>query len=284
MLEYQPIERRSGLTREEFARDYLAPLKPVIFTDLTANWPAINKWTIDFFKEKYGDLSVPVVSSKFSQPGKGYMTAERYIPFKEYLDLLEAGPTDLRIFAWNIFRKVPELRQDFSIPTIMDGFVNELPFLFFGCEGSRVTMHFDVDMSNVFLNQIHGRKRVILFPPNQSRRLYHLPFTVASHVNIMNPDFLQYPALARAQGLEVMLMPGETLYIPMGYWHHIEYTDGGYSISLRAFDSVRSRFKGLASITKNYAVDRLMNRLMGQGWYDMKVRLAARRAERIKNE
>jgi len=138
-----------------------------------------------------------------------------------------------------------------------------------------------VDMSHVFLNQIHGRKRIILFSPEQSKHLYHLPFTVSSHVNILNPDFEKHPALHHVKGQEVMLMPGETLFIPRGYWHNIEYTDGGYSISLRSFDSILFKMHGLASITKNYAVDRLMNRFMGQRWYNLKVRIAARRAETI---
>jgi len=282
MLELQPIDRKSGLTRETFAKAYLAQHKPVVFTDLTANWPAINKWTIEYFKEKYGDLVVPVVSNNFSRPGKGYLSADMRITFREYLELLESGPSDLRIFAWNIFWKAPELREDFAIPDIMDGFVNELPFLFFGCEGSRVTLHYDVDMSHVFLNQIYGRKRIILFPPDQSKQLYHLPFTVSSHVNILDPDFKKHPALKYIKGLEVMLMPGETLFIPRGYWHYIEYTDGGYSIALRSFDSFLFKIHGLASITKNYAVDRLMNRFMGKHWYNMKVRIAARRAAEVK--
>ncbi|MDX1913191.1 MAG: cupin-like domain-containing protein [Saprospiraceae bacterium] len=284
MLDLQPVERRSGLTRETFAAEYLEPLKPVVFTDLTAGWPAIRKWTIEYFKEKYGDLMVPVVSNNFSRPGKGYLAADKHITFREYLEILESGPSDLRIFAWNIFWKAPELREDFAVHDIMDGFVNELPFLFFGCEGSRVTLHYDVDMSHVFLNQIHGRKRVILFSPEQGRHLYHLPFTVASHVNILKPDYEKYPALQHVKGQEVMLQPGETLFIPRGYWHNIEYTDGGYSISLRSFDSILYRVQGLASITKNYAVDRLMNRFMGQRWYNMKVRMAERRAEEVMQE
>ena len=91
--------------------------------------------------------------------------------------------------------------------------------------------------------------------------------------------------LLAAMGAEVvMLEPGETLFIPRGYWHNIEYTDGGYSIALRSFDSVLKRMQGIASITKNYAVDRLMNRIMGQGWYEMKVRIAAKRAEEVLEE
>ena len=163
----------------------------------------------------------------------------------------------------------------------MDGFVNEVPFMFFGCEGSRVALHYDIDMSHVFLNQIHGRKHVILFSQEQSRQLYHHPFTVASHVNVLKPDLDKYPALEHVKGLEVMLMPGETLYIPRGCWHYIEYTDGGYSISLRAFDSALYRIQGLTNITKNYIVDRLMNRFMGQRWYNMKVRIAARQAKKV---
>ena len=107
-----------------------------------------------------------------------------------------------------------------------------------------------------------------------------MPFTVASHVNVLDPDYEKYPALRNAKGLDITLYPGETLFIPRGYWHDIEYTDGGYSISLRAFDSILFKAQGLASITKNYAVDRLMNRFMGRRWYNMKVRMAKNRAEK----
>ena len=205
MLDLQPIERRSGLDSETFAAEFLEPMMPVVFTDLMANWPAREKWTIDYFKTKYGHLRVPVVSNNYSKPGKGYMSPDRVISFQEYLEILESGPTDLRIFLWNIFREAPELREDFRIPTIMDGFVNELPFMFFGGQGSKVAMHYDIDMSNVFLNQIHGRKRVILFAPDQSRKLYQHPFTVASYVDINRPDLHRFPALAFAKGYEVML-------------------------------------------------------------------------------
>jgi hypothetical protein len=281
MLTLKPIERRSGLNAESFGKEYLAPMKPVVFTDLTAHWPARQKWTIQHFKSHYGHLKVPVVSSNYSKPGKGYMEPDRVISFREYLDILEAGPTDLRIFLWNIFRVAPELRNDFSIPDIMDGFVDELPFMFFGGEGSKVALHYDIDMSHVFLNQIHGRKRVVLFAPDQSRNLYRHPFTVASYVDLNKPDYARYPALAKAEGLEVMLEPGETLFMPSGYWHYIEYTDGGYSISLRSFGSLPDRLRGLANIATHYVVDKGMNRLIGPNWRKLKERMAERRAEAV---
>lgn len=281
MLELQPIERRSGLQPETFAAEFLEPMIPVVLTDLMDDWPARQKWTIDYFKTRYGHLRVPVVSNNYSKPGKGYMSPDRIISFKEYLEILESGPTDLRIFLWNIFRVTPELRQDFRIPTIMDGFVNELPFMFFGGQGSKVALHYDIDMSHVFLNQIHGRKRVVLFAPDQSRMLYRHPFTVASYVDVNRPDFIRYPALAFAKGYEVTLEPGETVYIPSGYWHYIEYTDGGYSISLRSFGSIPARMRGLANIATHYVVDKGLNRLIGPSWRKLKERMAEKRAETI---
>ncbi len=281
MLTLSPVERRTGLTREQFAQEYLLPTQPVIFTDLMDNWAGKTKWTTDFFKVQYGHLEVPVFSPNYSKPGKGYMAPDLTMPFAEYLTMLEGGPMNYRIFLWNIFRAAPELVKDFEIPSIMDGFYNDFPFMFFGGKGSYTAMHYDIDMSHVFLNQVYGRKRVVLFSPDQSRNLYQLPYTVASYVDVNNPDYDRYPALANAHGMECILNPGETLFMPSGYWHYVEYTDGGYSISLRANESYVRRAKGAINIAKHYVVDKGMNRLMGANWRKIKENIAHRRAELV---
>lgn len=278
-MEFKNVEKRSGLTRESFAAEYLQPLKPVIFTDLTDSWPGKTKWTIEFFKEKYGHLMVPVYSANYSKPGKGYMTPDRKMPFREYLSELEKGPADLRMFLFNIFRHAPELRDDFKIPTIMDGFYNDYPFMFFGGMGSKVTLHYDIDLSHVFLNQIHGRKRVVLFSPEDSRKIYQLPYTVASYIDVNNPDYHKCPALKNVTGYDCIVNPGETLFMPSGYWHYIEYTDAGYSISLRANESMVRRVRGYINIARHFVVDKGMNKIMGGGWRTMKENIAHKRAE-----
>ncbi len=278
MLSLQPVDRRSKLDRTSFAEEYLNPRIPVILTDLMDPWPAKNKWTIDFFKSVYGHLMVPVFSDNVSKPGKNYMAPDKVIPLKEFLELLEQGPTNLRLFLFNIFRHAPELCQDYSMPTIMDGFIRDFPFMFFGGEGSKVALHYDIDLSHVFLNQFHGRKRVVLFPPEQSKNLYQHPFTVASYIDVNKPDFGQFPALRNARGYECTIHPGETLFMPSAYWHYIEYTDGGYSISLRANESYARRARGLLNIAKHYMVDKSMNRIMGQEWRRIKEEMARRRA------
>ncbi len=279
MLRLKKIERRSGLIRETFKTAYLKPLKPVVFNDLMDSWPAKNKWTVDFFKKEYGHLIVPVYSANSANPGKKYLAPDRQIPFKKYLEILEEKPIDLRMFLYNIFRHAPELCNDYRKPDIIDGFYDRFPFMFFGGEGSSVGLHYDIDLSHVFLSQFHGRKRVVLFEPNQSRNIYQHPYTVASFVNVNKPDYKMYPALKKATGYEVILNPGETLFMPSGYWHYIEYVDWGFSISLRSNDSYIRRAKGLMNIARHFVVDHSMNRLMGTNWRKLKANLAKKRAK-----
>lgn len=153
--------------------------------------------------------------------------------------------------------------------------------MFFGGQGSFTKIHYDIDCSHVFLNQFQSRKRVLLFDQEQSKYLYHVPFTVGCLVDMTNPDETIYPSLKHVNGYETILEHGETLFIPSMYWHHIEYLDGGYSISLRANNTIELKVKGAVHIAKHLAVDRGMNYLLGKKWMDMKINMAKRNAHLV---
>ena len=183
-----PIERRTGLTREEFIENYLKPKRPVVFTDLSKDWPATTKWTFEFLKEKYGNLDVPIIGSDYHKPGPNYMKSQITMKFGEYLDLIQNGPTEYRIFLWNIFDHARELINDVSNPTICDGWVDKYPFMFFGGAGAVTNLHYDIDCSNVFHTHFWTRKHILLFDQQQNPFLYQHPYTVQSHVNPLKPD------------------------------------------------------------------------------------------------
>jgi hypothetical protein len=96
--------------------------------------------------------------------------------------------------------------------------------------GTRVTVqtHYDVLINLACV--VAGRRRFTLFPPQQLRNLYvgPLEFTPAgtpvSMVRLDEPDFERYPrfreALASARSAE--LGPGDAIYIPYMWWHHVE--------------------------------------------------------------
>src|ERR1700732_4456658 len=59
------IDRRSGLTRDEFIRRYRDPLIPVILTDATRDWPALKTFNFEVFKTRMGDREVIIGNKKY---------------------------------------------------------------------------------------------------------------------------------------------------------------------------------------------------------------------------
>jgi len=280
-MNLKPIERVSGISPEEFQERYLKTKTPVVFTDLAADWPATEKWTWDFLKSEYGHLNVPLYGKDYHKAGKEYMTPTTTMKLGDYLDIIQNEPTELRMFLYNIFEHAPAMVDDFSMPTIMDGFLEKYKYMFFGGAGSKVALHYDIDYSCVFHTHFMTKKECILFDENQKVFLYNHPFTVQSHVDVLNPDYDSFPALRHAEGYRTILEHGETLFMPMGCWHFMHYVVGGYSLSLRANASLATRAKGLMNISRHFIVDKGMNRLMGERWKHLKEKIAYKRAEKV---
>jgi hypothetical protein len=270
MMQLEQVDRRAGLTKKEFLNEYLRPGRPVVFTDMTKDWPALNKWTAEFFKENYGQLKVPVFNSNYSKPGKKYMAADREMNFKDFIEATENGATDLRLFLFDMFDPAPELREDFKFPTVMSGFIKRFPFMFFGGKGSEVTMHYDIDCANVFLTQFIGSKHIILFPPGESDKIYHHPFTVKSLISPELPDYDRFPALQNVRGYETILKHGETIFMPTRYWHYMHYLDFSFGLALRSQSDMETRMRGVFNIAAHYLIDKVGNIASPQRWHDWK--------------
>jgi ribosomal protein L16 Arg81 hydroxylase len=185
--------------------------------------------------------------------------------FRDYFKTILAGPSPLRLFLFQLLDVAPELRADVSIPTGFGKINRRHIFLFFGGPGSSPPTHYDVDLPNVFHTVIHGKRRIVLFGPEESRNLYQHPFTVRSYMDLEKPDYKTYPRLSNARGYECVLTPGQTLFIPSGYWHKVYYQTGGYAISYRQY--VASRIpRGLYNLLIQESIDKLLNKLMPTRW------------------
>ncbi len=273
-----PIIDGTSITKKEFEKNYLKPQKPVIMRGLWKQYPAYEKWTMDYFRQIMGNFEVSLFSSLQANPSETLSVPHAKMKFNEYLDLIEKEPTDLRLFLFPVFKHKPELLKDFGYPKITGRYL-KIPFMFFGPKNSVTRMHQDIDMSNVFLTQFAGRKRVVLFAPDQSHLLYRLPFNVHSTVDIDNPDFETYPGLKYAKGVSAILEHGDTLFMPSGYWHHIEYLEGGFGLSIRTLGaSTGTILRGAYNVTIQRKFDDLMRKLYNQKWFEYKKRLAQKRA------
>lgn len=77
---------------------------------------------------------------------------------------------------------------------------------------------------------VAGRRRFTLFPPDQFRNLYLGPIDntpagrAVSMVDFHNPDYAAHPDFAKALGHAQVaeLEPGDALFIPSMWWHHVE--------------------------------------------------------------
>ena len=59
------IDRRYRLAYEEFVRDYLFPSKPVIITGALPGWRALDNWTPDYFRHRYGAKNLAIDGKKY---------------------------------------------------------------------------------------------------------------------------------------------------------------------------------------------------------------------------
>ncbi len=270
-LELSTVDKVSLIEQKDFSDSYFKPLRPLVIQDLAKSWPASKKWSPDFFREQYGNKKVKVYDDSFVAAGKHYMSKLKTISLKQYIDTIMTSSQNLRMFLYNIKSEIPELVDDIIFPTLINGLSRNFVFMFFGCKGSVTQMHFDIDMSHVFHTAMYGKKTVYLFPYEQGKNLHRYPFTCRSYVDVERPDFQQYPGLKDAQGYKVELEPGETLYIPSGYWHHFVYDEPGYSVSLRCTNSTwQGKLLGFYNLLVMSPIDRLMNIISPQGWFDWK--------------
>lgn len=78
-----------------------------------------------------------------------------------------------------------------------------------------------------------GRRRFTLFPPEAVGDLYMGPFddspggVQVSLVHLTEPDFQAFPRFRRAleSAREAVLEPGDAIYIPYHWYHHVEATE-----------------------------------------------------------
>lgn len=283
-LHLVPVDVVDDITRKEFVERYLKPGIPVKLKKYTVNWPALEKWTYDYLREKVGKHKVKLYGKWLdNEPTRIEMPPVKEVPFSEYLDIVERGePSDLRIFLFNPFKLEPSLLKDFDFTEIIDSYVKDYPYMFFGAAGGDVRLHYDIDLSHVFISQFGGTKRIVLFDQDQTKYLYKIPFTTHSAADLMNPDFEKYPALKYAKGYLCDLEPGETLFMPSGIWHYIQYLDGSFSLSLRSItESSIGKIKGLYNLIVIRKLDEYLNKYYGQNWGDYKLKKAIENTNEI---
>lgn len=275
-MQLQAVDTFDTITPQDFKHKYYNAGIPVVIKNLAKEWPAYTKWNWDYFIDIVGNKEVGVYNNVKSDSYTPINTADAYMKFGAYLQMVKQGPVDLRIFLFNIFQHAPQIVKDFTWPdAYMKGFVKKFPMLFVGGQGAVTHMHFDIDLSHILHTQFVGKKRVLLFPYKEQYKLYRKPWEVLSLANYTHYydgfDYENFPAVKLAKGYEVILEHGDTLFMPAGYWHHMEYMEGGFAMSLRALQrSITGKLHGAWNLFGMRNIDTLMKKTAPKWWYDRK--------------
>lgn len=284
-MEVQVIDRVDNITPEEFREKYFKPRRPVVIRNLSHSWPAYTRWTWDYFISLVGHEMVGLYNNSRADANTRVNGYDEEMKFGDYLGMVKKGPVQLRIFLFNIFKYAPQIVNDFTWPDhLIKGLLKKYPMLFVGGAGSIAHMHYDIDLSHIMHTQFIGRKRVLLLENSQSPLIYKMPLTVESAASFVDwhekLDTDNFPALKYARGYTTILEHGDTMFMPAGYWHHMQYMDSGFAMSLRALDeTLAGKLNGFYHIMPMRLANNLLIKTAPAWWFHYKRRAAKKTAQ-----
>jgi hypothetical protein len=232
----EDIERRTTPGSDELFDRYYATSTPVVFVDLVTRWPAFGKWSPEHFRDRYGDVTVHVTDDRCRDPQYDMNTERHTRPTRmaEFAErVLSAGETnDFYMVARNKNIARPELATLFEDVVLPEGwFVEEHRLsssaLWFGPAGTVTPLHHD--SSCILFCQVYGRKRWRIASPLELRLLDGAT-QMYSAFDPESPAAAQ--ALAGVTFKDFTLAPGEALFIPAGWFHHVRALDVSISLAM----------------------------------------------------
>ncbi|MEL7283375.1 MAG: cupin-like domain-containing protein [Pseudomonadota bacterium] len=240
-----PVKVVEGVTRASFDAEIRSAGQPVIMKGLVKSWPAVidASRSINDAANHLKDLDVGVSVPTFIAPphvhGRYFYTDDmsrfnfesRQVPFRSILDKLleqqnETAPLGIYAGASPTVQTLPRFAE-INPMTLVDA--QTIPKVWVG-NSSKVAPHFDVSENIACV--VSGKRRFVIFPPDQIGNLYVGPIDYnmagqpASLVDINAIDLAKYPRFdAAAQSAMVAdLEPGDAVYLPSLWWHYVEST------------------------------------------------------------
>lgn len=235
------VKREKNLSRTQFLDDYYAINRPVILKNLMCNWRALKLWNPQYLKSVCGNQIVEVMTGRESDPLHDInLDAHRTtMPMGEYVDMVLGGglTNDYYMVANNFFLQNEGAKQLFADMEIFPEYLDPKNLdgtcsFWFGPAGTITPLHHDT--INILMAQVYGRKHVTLIPSLDVSVVYN-NVGVYSAVDIEDPDYETYPLFKQARVMELMLEPGEVLFIPAGWWHRVKALDISITVSFINF-------------------------------------------------
>lgn len=243
------IEARDCPDFETFVNEYYSKNLPVILTRGVENWKALEKWDPQYLAEHYGNKEIEV---QFGRDGDSLYERQsglhkKLMRVNDYINLITNGveSNDYYMTAGNTKNSLSSIGSLFNdLGDFGDGYrrvnrdICSETFIWIGPKGTFTPIHYD--LTNNMLVQIYGRKKITLIPAMQVPFLYNEK-GVFSEVDFPDYDKTQHCLMEQVTPIDVIIGPGEALFIPIGWWHCVQALDVSISVSFTDFN-VRNDF------------------------------------------
>lgn len=237
------IERRLDLGRDEFLERYYAAGRPVILVGEMADWPALSRWTPKVLRETVGPRTVEYQGERTkSDRFEMYKDAHRReMPFDRFIDAIaQADGNAAYITAYNSARNAEALSVLHRDLGFLDKFLTRDAnpphgMMWIGPAGTVTSLHHD--LTNNFIAQLVGRKRLKVVPAADVGKLYNHLHVFSEVADLDDPalDRARFPLLAEATIYDVTLNPGEIIFMPLAWWHQVTSLDFSVTITYTNF-------------------------------------------------
>ncbi len=220
-----------------FFGDYHHRNLPVKLTGLVDHWPAMQRWTLDYLADKIDDAVVELQGQR--QSSDDYEMAKdnhkRHVKFSEFVLLLRQtdSSNDFYITAYNDTvnkQALAPLWEDVGDISLLKSSGGNDGFFWMGPKGTITPFHHD--LTNNLLLQISGRKRVTMVAAYDSA---HMRNHLHCFSEWTSPDDICALGEAAPKLWQCDIGPGEAIFLPVGWWHHVEALDHTIGMSFTNF-------------------------------------------------
>jgi len=224
---------------EVFYRDHYRAHRPVVLRGLVDHWPARENWTLDHLARLLGDRPVRVQWER--ERDRDYEgNADAHGSFQPFSALATRLRSDEPSNDFYITANNSDANRAAFAPLFVD--VGEMPgilepggakqgFIWIGPKGTVTPWHHD--LTNNLLLQISGRKRVRMVASHDTplmRNHRHCFSAWGSQDLLPGPAQDDKPAV-----LECEIGPGDAVFLPIGWWHHVDGLDQTIGMSFTRF-------------------------------------------------
>lgn len=239
---FQQIERVENLSLDDFFHHYYSANRPVVLTKAVEHWPAMEKWSFPYLKERWGDIEVEVQMGRESDPryDQHHDQLATQMKFADYLDkcLSVESSNDFYMTSRNMRLHKEALEgivADITPlpPMLTEEFSGTIAFLWVGPKGTITQLHHD--MSNNLHTQIVGSKRLLMADPFQMPYMYHYNNYWSRVPYPEYPDLIKYPKFQSTKFFEAVLEPGDSIFIPVFWWHYVEALKPSITVAFHNF-------------------------------------------------